>query len=176
MVSGLGIRPGWHLQMALPVLVTEHSAPGPQGLGSQGSGFSTHLCPWHTYPCWQSGSMTHSGPQPVMVSGLGISPGSQVQMALPCWLTLHRAPGPQGLGWQGSGLATHLRFLQTIPILQSGSISHSGLQPVMVSGLGEKPGTHRHSGLPSLLTVHKVPGPQGVGLQGSTDLGGPTLR
>ena len=37
MVSGLGMSPGWHLQMALPVLVTEHSAPGPQGEGWQGS-------------------------------------------------------------------------------------------------------------------------------------------
>ena len=54
---------------------------------------------------------------------------------------------------------------------------HSGLHPVMVSGLGEKPGTQRHSGLPSLLTEHRVPGPHGVGLHGSTGSGGgPTLR
>ena len=112
--------------------------------------------------------MTHSGPQPVIVSGFGIRPGSQVQMALPAGFTLHLAPGPQGLGWQGSGLAAHLFALQTKPILQSGSMTHSGLQPVIVSGFGVNPGTHLHSGFPSLLIVQVVPGPQGVGLQGST--------
>ena len=65
----------------------------------------------------------------MMVSGLGMRPGWQVQMALPALLTLQRAPGPQGLGWQGSGFWAHLLALQTKPILQSGSMTHSGLQP-----------------------------------------------
>lgn len=60
-----------------------HSVLGPHGEGWQGSGLGTHLWLWHTLPCWQSGSRVHSGPQPVMVSGLGISPGSHRQMGLP---------------------------------------------------------------------------------------------
>ena len=39
--------------------------------------------------------------------------------------------------------------------------------PVMVSGLGTRPGRHLQMGLPSLLAVQVVPGPQGVGSQGS---------
>ena len=72
-----------HFLFCIPWKLTVQTAPGPQGDGSQGSGFSTHLWLWQMYPCWQSGSMIHSGPQPVMVSGLGMRPGSQVQMALP---------------------------------------------------------------------------------------------
>lgn len=53
------------------------------------------------------------------------------------------------------------------PILQSGSVTHSGLQPVIVSGFGLKPGTQRQTGLPSLLTEQVVPGPQGEGEHGS---------
>ena len=64
-----------YLQIAFPFPSFIHLAPGPQGLGSQGSGFSIHLWLWHTYPYWQSGSITHSGLHPVMVSGLGIKPG-----------------------------------------------------------------------------------------------------
>lgn len=36
-----------------------------------------------------------------MVSGLGMSPGSQLQMALPILLTVQMVPGPQGEGTQG---------------------------------------------------------------------------
>jgi hypothetical protein len=43
----------------------------------------------------------HSGPHPVMVSGLAISPGRQLQMAFPPPLVLHVVPGPQGVGTQG---------------------------------------------------------------------------
>ena len=59
-------------------------------------------------PLLQSGSMTHSGLQPVMVSGLGMRPGWHLQIALPEPVTEHSAPGPQGEGSQGSGLGTHL--------------------------------------------------------------------
>ena len=37
----------------------------------------------------------------------------------------------------------------------------------MVSGLGTSPGRHLQMGLPSLLAVQVVPGPQGLGSQGS---------
>ena len=63
-------------------------------------------------------------------------------MALPTLLVIQTAPGPQGDGSQGSGFSTHLWFSQTYPVEQSGSITHSGLHPVMVSGLGIKPGLH----------------------------------
>ena len=36
----------------------------------------------------------------------------------------------------------------------------------MVSGFGTSPGRHRQMGLPSLLGVQEVPGPQGLGWQG----------
>ena len=64
MVSGLGTSPGRHLQMGLPWLLAEQVVPGPQGLGSQGSGLSTQRWSLHTRPYSQSGSMTHSGPHP----------------------------------------------------------------------------------------------------------------
>ena len=44
MVSGLGIKPGSHLQIGLPLGPTVQMAPGPQGLGSQGSGLGIHFC------------------------------------------------------------------------------------------------------------------------------------
>jgi hypothetical protein len=47
-VSGLGINPAVQRQMAFPLPVTEHSAPGPHGEGSHGSGFGTHRWLWHT--------------------------------------------------------------------------------------------------------------------------------
>ena len=53
--------------------------PGPQGDGLQGSGFSTQCWFWQTKPVRQSGSTTHSGPHPVIVSGLGIKPGSHLK-------------------------------------------------------------------------------------------------
>ena len=65
-----------------------------------------------------------------------------LQIALPTLLVIQTAPGPQGDGSQGSGFSTHLWFSQTYPVEQSGSITHSGLHPVMVSGLGIKPGLH----------------------------------
>ena len=117
MVSGLGIRPGSHLQMGLayrlPCLGAVHLAPGPQGEGLQGSGSSTHLWFKQTYPLEQSGSLVHSGPHPVMVSGLGIRPGSQLQMALPTLLTVQMAPGPQGVGTQGLAGLRVVRFTRT---------------------------------------------------------------
>ena len=58
-------------------------------------------------------------------------------------------------------------MIRNITNLQSGSITHSGPHPVMVSGLGINPGKHLQIGLPSALGVQVVPGPQGDGLQGS---------
>lgn len=167
MVSGLGMSPGWQRQIALPDDVTEHSAPGPQGDGSHGSGLTTHRPVWQMYPLWQSGSRTHSGPHPVIVSGLGIKPGSHLQIAFPDPVTEQRAPGPQGDGSQGSGLFTHLWLWQTYPRWQSGSMTHSGPQPVIVSGFGMRPASHWQIALPARLTEHLAPGPQGFGWQGS---------
>lgn len=48
-----------------------------------------------------SWSTVHSGPHPVIVSGLAINPGRQLQMAFPVGLTVQVVPGPQGEGWQG---------------------------------------------------------------------------
>ena len=90
-----------YLQIALPIPFVMQTAPGPHGLGLQGSGFSTHRWFKQTSPYWQSGSLTHSGPHPVMVSGFGIMPGTQLQMALPTLLTVQMVLGPQGVGWQG---------------------------------------------------------------------------
>ena len=90
-----------YLQIALPNPFVVQTAPGPHGVGSHGSGFSMHLWFKQTSPYWQSGSLTHSGPHPVMVSGFGIMPGTQLQMALPTLLTVQMVLGPQGEGWQG---------------------------------------------------------------------------
>ena len=60
-----------------------HLAPGPQGLGLHGSGISMQRCSRHTSPRLHSKSATHSGPQPVIVSGFGINPGLHWQIALP---------------------------------------------------------------------------------------------
>ena len=48
-----------------------------------------------------------------MVSGLGIRPGSQLQMALPTLLTVQMAPGPQGVGTQGLAGLRVVRFTRT---------------------------------------------------------------
>ena len=56
---------------------------------------------YNMYVYLQSGSRVHSGPHPVMVSGLGISPGWQLQIAFPIELTVQVVPGPHGDGWQG---------------------------------------------------------------------------
>ena len=40
-------------------------------------------------------------------------------------------------------------------------------QPVIVSGWGSNPGRQVHTGLPCLLGLHSVLGPQGLGSQGS---------
>ena len=85
----------------MPCLGAEQRAPGPHGEGLHGSGSSTHLWLRQTCPDLHSGSVTHSGPQPVMVSGLGIKPGSQLQIAFPTLLTVQMVPGPQGEGTQG---------------------------------------------------------------------------
>jgi len=51
--------------------------------------------------------LTHSGLQPEIVSGLGINPAVQRQMAFPLPVTEHSAPGPHGEGSHGSGFGTH---------------------------------------------------------------------
>ena len=84
-----------------PTFGAEQTAPGPQGEGLHGSGSSTHLWFKQTSPVLQSGSLTHSGPHPVIVSGLGISPGRQLQMALPAALMVQVVPWPQGVGTHG---------------------------------------------------------------------------
>lgn len=88
-------------------------APAPQGVGLHGSGSSTHFWLSQIYPVLQSGSIVHSGPQPVMVSGLGIKPAKHRQMGFPSWFSTHIVPGPHGLGSQGSGLKTHLSQRKT---------------------------------------------------------------
>ena len=93
-----------------PILGAVQTAPGPQGEGLHGSGSSTHLWFKQTSPELQSGSLTHSGPHPVMVSGLGIIPGTQLQMALPTLFTVQMVLGPQGVGWQGLVGALVVRF------------------------------------------------------------------
>ena len=50
----------------------------------------------------------HSGPHPVIVSGLGTKPFKHLQIGFPSLLAMHMVPGPQGLGSQGSGFKTHL--------------------------------------------------------------------
>ena len=91
-----------YLQIGLlylfPCFCAEHTAPGPQGEGLHGSGSGTHLWFKQTSPDGQSGSLTHSGAHPVIVSGLGIIPGTQLQMALPSPLTVQMVLGPQGEG------------------------------------------------------------------------------
>ena len=74
MVSGLGIKPGLHLQIGFPWRLVVHTVLGPQGLGLQ-----------------------LSGPHPVMVSGCGIKPGLHLQIRFPWLLVVHTVPGPQGL-------------------------------------------------------------------------------
>lgn len=143
MVSGLGISPGRHLQIGFPFLLGVQVVPGPQGDGLQGSGFSIHFWLAQTNPYLQSGSTTHSGPQPVMVSGLGINPGKHLQIGLPSALGVQVVPGPQGDGLQGS-LTLHLI---------------SGV------GSGTKPSGHLQVGLPS-LGIHMEPSPHGFGSQG----------
>lgn len=142
-VSGLGISPARHLQIGLPSLLGVQVVPGPQGDGLHGSGFSTHFWSRHTNPYLQSGSTTHSGPQPVMVSGLGISPGKHLQIGFPSLFGVHVVPGPHGDGLQGS------RTLHLI----------SGV------GSGTSPSGHLQVGLPS-LGIHIEPSPQGLGSQG----------
>ena len=91
-----------YLQIGLlylfPCFCAEHTAPGPHGEGLHGSGSGTHLWFKQTSPDGQSGSLTHSGAHPVIVSGLGIIPGTQLQMALPSPLTVQMVLGPQGEG------------------------------------------------------------------------------
>ena len=102
-----------YLQIGFPMLFGEHVAPGPQGDGLHGSGFSTHLWFWQTYPYWQSGSRTHSGLQPVIVSGLGIKPAWHRQIGLPAGLGVQVVPGPHGEGLQGFfGLGLGVLYLR----------------------------------------------------------------
>ena len=84
--------------------------------------------------------------------------------------------GPHGEGLQGSGFSMHLWFSQTKPLSQSGSLTHSGPQPVMVSGLGMKLAMQRQMALPLGLLVQEVLGPHGDGLQGSLGAGGGLLK
>ncbi len=88
--------------MGFPKLFTEQTAPGPQGDGMHGSGFSTQRWLRQTRPLRHSGSMVHSGPQPVMVSGFGIRPSLHLQIGFPKGLGSQVVPGPQGEGLQGS--------------------------------------------------------------------------
>ena len=76
------------------LFLSVQSAFDPQGEGLQGSGFSTHLCHAcsQTKPLLQSESLVHSGPHPVIVSGLGINPGWQLHMAFPAALTVQVVP------------------------------------------------------------------------------------
>ena len=104
------MNPGGHLHVNCPVNPWGiQIALGPQGLGLHGSGLSTHFWFWQIYPVLQSGSTVHSGPHPVMVSGLGTSPAKHRQIGFPSLLAIHIVPGPQGLGSQGSGFKTHLK-------------------------------------------------------------------
>jgi len=116
-------------------------APGPQGDGLHGSGFSTHFWFWQTYPVLQSGSRTHSGPQPVMVSGFGTRPGSHLEATL---RYVRVSFIPYGLVLQSENFlpADGISKVINHTVLQSGSRTHSGPQPVMVSGLGTRPGSH----------------------------------
>ena len=77
--SGLGSKPGSHLQTGEPTRSTKQFVPGPQGVGMQG---------WSIHP--------------VIVSGLGINPGLQSQIAAAPFLVEQIVPGPQGLGSHGS--------------------------------------------------------------------------
>lgn len=52
----------------------------------------------------------HSGPQPVMVSGLGTNFPKQRQIGFPNLLAIHIVPGPHGDGLQGSGFSMHLKY------------------------------------------------------------------
>ena len=45
---------------------------------------------------------------PVIVSGLGTSPGRHLQIGLPSMLAVQVVPGPHGLGLHGSGFSIHL--------------------------------------------------------------------
>ena len=77
--SGLGSKPGSHLQTGEPTRSIKQFVPGPQGVGMQG---------WSIHP--------------VIVSGLGINPGLQSQIAAAPLLVEQIVPGPQGLGSHGS--------------------------------------------------------------------------
>ena len=55
------------------------------------------------------------GPQPVMVSGFGTSPGRQLQTGFPSRLSTQVVPGPQGEGLHGSGRGTQAFWMQTWP-------------------------------------------------------------
>ena len=51
----------------------------------------------------------HSGPHPVIVSGLGTNFPRHLQIGFPNLLAIHMVPGPQGDGLHGSGFSIHLR-------------------------------------------------------------------
>ncbi len=55
------------------------------------------------------------GPQPVIVSGFGTSPGRQLQTGFPSRLSTQVVPGPQGEGLHGSGRGTQAFWMQTWP-------------------------------------------------------------
>ena len=156
--------------MALPVRSIIQRAPGPHGLGLQGSGLGMHLCHCTSQmlPCLQLASVRHST-QPWIESGIGTKPLSHLNherkdllstfyirhdsyskiskkhlhIALPCLSSIHLDPGPHGLGLQGSGLGTHLCHCtsQTLPCLQLASVRHS-THPCIESGIGTNPWLH----------------------------------
>ena len=75
-----------------------------------------------------------------------------LQIGFPIGLTEQTAPRPQGLGLHGSGLSMHRWFSQTKPPRQSGSITHSGPHPVIVSGFGTNPWLHLHQNKVKLMS------------------------
>ena len=91
-----------------PAELTVHSAPLPQGLGRQGSGFLTQRLDLQ-YLCWNKETQD--------VINLAEETGSR----------------------KGAKQSRCKSDLHWKPILQSGSLWHSGLHPVIVSGLGENP-------------------------------------
>ena len=55
--------------------------------------------------CIKRSHLSHCGPQPVTVSGLGKKSGRQRHWAAPFGPTLHLVLGPHGVGWHGSILS-----------------------------------------------------------------------
>ena len=105
---------------------------------------SWHQRSSHALSSGHSGSVRHS-PARQPVRPLPTVPAGQLQDP-----PSHTAPGPHGLGSHGSGRSTQRRSLLQMKsprYRQSGSTSHSGPQPVIVSGWGTRPGRHCNTAL-----------------------------